>query len=87
MSTPLTNQLLGAVAAFVRREIPLAELRRRTVPEIYTADASGEPDAEFIADELVLRFAEADHGDWSDDELRELLSSALAAEIPTFAAR
>lgn len=77
MSPTLADTLYTAVADFVAGRLSLRALRERTTPAIYTADETGDRDAAFLADELVLRFAEADHGDWGEEALRELLGRFL----------
>lgn len=67
----------AAVRQFVAGAMTLGILRRRTVPAVYDFAASGQPGEAALADELILRFAEADHGDWTEATLRQRLGALL----------
>lgn len=87
MSTVLANHLREVVAAFVHQEIALGDLRRRVVPEIYTLSASDDPAVMELADDVILYLAEADHGDWTEDELRQALGRLPALQSPATTTR
>lgn len=70
MPTPIAQDLQRQVILFAGGAISLGELRRRTTPAIYAIDEAADPLVADLADELTLRFAEHDHGDWDEDTLR-----------------
>lgn len=88
MAASLASDLRDAVARFVAGDISLRELRKRTIPAIYTIDSTADPDTAELADELILRFAEDDHGDWTEDAVRAILREAFGDTLlPSLARR
>lgn len=80
MSISSAQDLRRRIGLFAGGAISLPELRRRTTPAIYAVDEVGDPVAADLADELILRLAEYDHGDWTEDTLRAALRASLAEQ-------
>ena len=87
MLPPVTRQIEPAVARFLFSGGTLRDLRLATIPAIHEVDEQDEPALQDLADELTLRFAEDDHGDWTEAELREQLHAYLQEQWPDLHAR
>ncbi len=82
MLPPITQQIQPALARFLFDGGSLRHLRIATIPAIYEVDEHDNVALQDVSDELALRFAEDDHGAWSEGRLREHLSTYLRAEWP-----
>lgn len=82
MSSSAAEEIKVALARFLFQGESLRDLRAAIIPAIYHVEDADGPAIEDLADELALRFAEHDHGDWTEDDLREHLVAYLRDEWP-----
>lgn len=73
MQSPLEQQIRGRLTRYLNSESSLQALQDWLAPRVLTLDRKTDPVAADLAFEIELRLAEYSNGDWTQDELRDIL--------------
>lgn len=84
MHDPLNSEIREQLARYVRGDISLHEFRRWFVPQVWNIHQRNDAALEDFVGEIDLRMAEYSNGDWSEEDLREILSSLLRTYVLEF---
>lgn len=77
MPADLGLQIREQLARYLASGLTLREFIEWYAPRARNAHQAGDPDAEYLADQVDLALAEFSNGDWTESQLRALLSQAL----------
>jgi hypothetical protein len=79
MSISVEHQIRDQLIRYLSGEISLQALSDWLVPYVLTLDQKTDPAAADLAFEIELRLAEYSNGDWTQDELRDILRPLVAS--------
>jgi hypothetical protein len=73
MSTPLTDAIRERLGDYLAGQTTLDELEAWFVPATWDVEQAGDPAAVSLTGKVLLVLAEFSHGDWTEEEVRDLL--------------
>lgn len=74
------------VARYLAGGLAIADFHAAVVPLIWNIERRADPEAVSLGREVELLLAETEHGDWTEDELRERLAPMVTNYIVSMGA-
>jgi hypothetical protein len=80
------TELQDHLAAYLRGEMTLRQFEEWFVPTTWDARDENDPRVELVRNIIDARIAEFTHGDWDEDELKDLLRPFVETKVIPLAA-
>lgn len=87
MQSPIEIEIHEWLGRYVGSEISLGEFRNWLIPRAWNIEQDDDKAAEELAYEIELRLAEFSNGDWTEDDLKEMLRKIALSSVADYPTR